>query len=217
MLLFQNSFDNSFGGSLGTNIPQDAFGSGAALAIANEMGESEQLQVECRNLHFYMKLIYHTKYNDSVSSLIYEIQYFIWEDRHFVLIENTLFEIAVVRKQFKALKSQQWPWIGCLCPGVDVRNVCMIPSQSSPWNKSGITFKFQTISSCCATCLKAPFSCVPCHFLCIQRVPFSSACISIMCKALSAQIYFSTSLMYIRSLINDYSFNGLCYFLTIQF
>lgn len=61
------------------------------------MGESWSLQVGHRNLHFYMKLIDHTKYNYKASSLIYEIQYCVLEDKCFVLIESILFATAVGR------------------------------------------------------------------------------------------------------------------------
>ena len=49
-----------------------------------------------------MKVIYHTKYNCKVSSLICEIWYFILVNIQFVLIENILFETVVVRKQYKS-------------------------------------------------------------------------------------------------------------------
>lgn len=61
-------------------------------------------------------------------------------------------------------------------------------------------------------------SCIPCHSVCIQRVQLSSACVSFMCQALvRGPICVNTSLTYVMCVINDYSFSGLCYFLTTQF
>ena len=142
----------------------------------------------------------------------------------FGISENILFEIIVVGKQYKVLKSHQWPWVGCIgilqfCIGIsDRRNPHMIPSQSSPQNKLGITSKFQMIFFFLCHMPQGSFLLNPLSFhmysensdqLSLHFCPVQST--------VRVQIYFEISLAYIMCSINIYSTNGLCYSLMIQF
>lgn len=169
-----------------------------------------------------MNLFYHTKYIYNVCSLIYEIHCFLlfWKICGcFGINEDILFEIIVVGKQYKVLKSHQWPWVGCLCIGVsDRRNSHMIPSQSSPQNKLGITSKFQMIFFFLWHMPQGSFllNSLSFHMYSENSVHLSLHFCSVQ-STVRVQIYLKISLAYIMCSINIYSANGLCYSLMIQF